>query len=293
MVSDAGHWQRLRHFIWSVRQVQKSSVDIYVLDIGLNDQQKMKLREADVRVIQVMRNCDDAIRMPAAFMWKVFADRLVPKADPLIVCDDDLEFREPGVLDELIERAARRLIICEEVYGWVSNVNVRFELKGIGHVKQALLQTDGHYLADYPIVNAGLFGGPRGRPEWGGTLPAGGSIDQFLSLVRPIAGAALDVFHWYWEQLAMCQVVRLGIFDVDILPTEFNWIPHWGHNPRAKVYHFCGPFPGVAGKELRAKVPPKFLHVAPPPSMVRTIKGYKNIRVEMGGRVESKRGPRT
>lgn len=278
VVADASQWQRLRHLIYSIRETSRCTADIYVLNIGLTPAQEQCLRLADLRVVRVSRAERDAIPMPAPFMWKCFADRLCPKADPLIVCDADIEFRDPAVLAELFEVAKTRIFIAEEIYGWVSNVNVTYELKGIHAVKQAFIDSQAHLLQDYPIVNAGLFGGPRGI------------FDQFMTLARMISAGILDVYHWFWEQIAFSLLVRMGLFPVEILSTEHNWITHWGTNPKARIYHFSGGMPGCLGSELRRVIPRGYLYVKPEPSCWRTIKGYRNVQVQMLGRVEAPKG---
>ena len=288
IVCDSGQYDRLRHCIHSVRERQKlgpDQLEIYVLDIGLTPGQLVTLRLADVRVIQVKPACEaGAVPMPAKFMYKLFADRFVPKADPLIVCDNDIEFQDPGVLAELIDIARSRLFICEEVYGWLSNVNVQYHVQQQDAVASLLLGTDDHLLKRHPILNAGLWGGPRGG---GDRL---GALDQFLALARLVTAGGLRVYSWYWEQIAFCQILRLGVFDLQILSTEHNWITHWGDNPKARIRHFCGEGLGYLGKKLRISMPAGYLKVPEPVNRVRERLVHKDFTLDVVTAKPKRRG---
>ena len=289
IVCDAGQYERLRHCIYSIRERQglgPDALEIYVLDIGLTPGQLVTLRLANVRVIQVKPACEKgAVQFPAKFMYKVFADRYVPKADPLIVCDNDIEFQAPGVLAELIEIARRRLFIAEEVYGWLSNVNVQYEVDKLDPVARILLGADDALIKRHAILNAGLWGGPR-RLDGDGPGP----LDQFLALARIVAAGGLHVYSWYWEQIAFCQILRLGLFDVQVLSTEHNWITHWGDNPHARIRHFCGEGLGYLGKRLRLKMPAGYLKVREAVTRVRERLVHKDFTVEVVRSDKRKKG---
>lgn len=264
-VADAGQWQRVRHLIWSIREqqgVSREAAELVCVDIGLDPRQHARLQEAGVRCVKTIRGTPDAMKMPQPFMHKAFADLYWPLGDPLIVCDTDLEFRAPGVLAELLELARRKLFIAEEVFGWVSNLNVRFELDDHSRVHGPLARTFLAPQADLlegPIYNAGLFGGPRG------------AFDQFMRLGREMMAGTFGVYHWFWEQAAYSKIVRMGLFDVEILTTEHNWITSWGDNPAARILHFSGDV--ACTHALRTQIPADYLRLPPGPVDTRSMAG--------------------
>jgi hypothetical protein len=246
-VCDAKQYQRLRHLIHSIRETQGLNPEIYVINVGLNDAQVEALVVANIRPVKVIRGTPDETPMPQLFMYKAFADLYCPSADPLIVCDNDLEFRAPGALAELFERAKRGMFICEEIYGWASNLSVHIECMNADPVARAFIQPQAHLLLQGPIVNAGLFGGPRNQ------------MVRFLQTARLLIPGGLKVWHWFWEQVAFNWIVKLDLVPVKVLPTEMNWITHWGENPNAKVWHFSGGTPGFRGESLRVPLPDGYL----------------------------------
>lgn len=245
-VADSGQWERVRRLVHCIREVQRSDVELYCINIGLSDAQAEALRLARVCPVKVIQGSRDAVPMRQPFLWKIFAHRFVPLAHPLIVCDTDIEFRAAGVLEELLRLAADRCFVAEEVFGWCSNLNVKFELGQIGLEKLAFLEPIWELLADGKILNAGLFGGPR--PQ----------VDAWMDHAMMLAGATLDVFHWFWEQIGLTVTAKMGAHDVAVLPTEYNWITSWGRNPKARIYHFSGE---TLANELRLPLPPAYLHV--------------------------------
>lgn len=249
-VNAFGHpiYERLRHAIFTARTVCRWPHDVYVINVGLTQDQADALRRADVRVVNVLHDAGNPPRYPLRqkFMYKAWADAFVPLADPLIVADCDLEFREPGVLEELVRVAAGGWVfIVEELYRWRSNLNVFLELRAADCEKAACVFDTVGSLHDLPILNAGLFGGPRAL------------LRRVLHWVRLIIPGLLDTYHWFWEQLALSHVLAQPEFSERVakLPTEYNWITHWGVNAAAKVLHFSG----EALAEARLPMPEEYL----------------------------------
>lgn len=279
-VNAFGHpiYERLRYAIWTARFIgnwDELGGEIYVLNVGLSEAQCRALRREDVRVVNVLHDgaADHrARRYPLdgkdgragqKFMYKLLCDQFVP-ADPLIVCDCDLEFRDPHVLEELLALARDRFFIVQERFRWRSNLNLQIELKNAGADKSALVLDEVLPIiaGRLPILNAGLFGGPRGLAQ-SGALHYGeyGLFDRVMSRSRIVAAALLDVLHWFWEQAALCVVCRWPELagSVAELPTEYNWLTHWGMNKKAKILHFSGE---ELAEEFRTKIPESYLAVA-------------------------------
>lgn len=261
-VADSGQWQRVRHLVHCVRQRQRcDQVELYCVDIGLSAGQSLTLRAAGVRCVKTIRGTPDELKLRQPFMHKAFADLYVPLADPLIVVDTDMDFRADGVLEELVALARRKLFIAEEVYGWVSNLNVKFELDDHARVhsaeRRAYLDPQAHLLTRGPIYNAGLFGGPRAE------------LDKFMMLAREMIAGTLDVYHWFWEQVAFSKIVSMGLFDVEVLSTEHNWITSWGDNPEAKILHFSGDL--SCTHPQRIPIPDDYLLEPRPPPAWRSL----------------------
>lgn len=262
-VNAFGHpiYERLRHAIWTARNVAGWTHDVYVINVGLTPAQADALRREDVRVQNVLHDNGNPPLYPLRqkFMYKIWADRFVPLADPIIVADCDLEFREAGVLEDLAAIArGGHIFIVEEVYRWLSNLNVTIELKAADREKSAYVFETIGSLHEHAILNAGLFGGPRDL------------FRRVMHWVRLIIPGLLDVYHWFWEQMALSHVLRQEEFRqrVAVLPTEYNWITHWGANPRAKILHFSG----EALAELRLPMPAEFLGVEPQISQIAPMK---------------------
>lgn len=253
-VADAGQYPRVRRLVHCIRERQCCSAELYCVDIGLAGEQVEALRVASVRVVKTIRGTPDELKLRQPFMHKAFADLYCPLNDPLIICDTDLDFRADGVLAALIELAGRKLFIAEEIYGWVSNLNVKFELDDHARVhsaeRRAYLDPQAHLLQRGPIYNAGLFGGPRRE------------LERFMMLAREMIAGTLDVYHWFWEQVAFSKIVAMGLFDVEVLRTEDNWITSWGDNPAARVLHFSGDL--LCEHPLRLKIPDEYLRADPP-----------------------------
>ena len=227
-VNDAalGVYDQLRRAIHSAREVCRWAGDIVVLDCGLNPLQQDALRAAGVTPFLVDARQPKVMRQP--YLWKVLADKFA-LGDPLIVADADLEFRDPDALNSLVEIAGRgKCFIAEEPATWHSSLHPLVELAGSTPDKLVfLMETLYPVLANQPVLNAGLFGGPR---EWLGRL---------LDDVRMLTAGLLDVHTWFWEQLALSYWFRHWAYadHVEILPANMNWITAWGFNQAARVYH--------------------------------------------------------
>jgi hypothetical protein len=247
-------WERLRRAIWSARKVCAWPHDIVVLDVGLNDLQRDALRAENICVF-----CCEPWNQPilaTKWMFKIWADRWVMN-DPVIVADADLEFRDERVLDELLDICRQgRFFIVEERARWNAAMAPFAELDRAG--REAALyavETFGPMLRR-PVLNAGLFGGPRPL------------FDDVLDLCRAIAPSLQVVYRWFWEQLALSYWCRHKLLAerVEILPTEYNWLTAHGVNPQARVLHHHADI----GNDVRAEFPDDFmpakLHRAPRPA---------------------------
>lgn len=234
VASDRARWcgallfeRQLRYALYSAREVCRWPHRIMVIDVGLTDAQRDTLNAHDIMVVPGLHGTTEELNQP--FMWKIWVDLKVVGSRPIIVADADLEFRDPGVLQELLELAeSGRFFIAAEPQRW------HFPMARTvpAELRESLMYVQQEYgfLAGTPILNAGLFGGPRPL------------FDGFVKLARMCSAATLPLFTWFWEQLALsylCHSQPLAGF-VEILPSTYNWIPTWG-DPElagAKIVHF-------------------------------------------------------
>lgn len=231
----------LRYAIHSVREVCKWSGRIVVLDCGLRAAQADALGAAGVRTVRVNQEL-----LPQPYMWKIYAEKLVTTADPLIVVDADMEFRAPLVIEELLGIAREKVFAVEEVSTWHASPHMLAELGQCrGDMVLAAMEM-AETLADRPVINAGLFGGPR-------RLLCG-----VLRNCRILSIGLQQVFSWFWEQLALSYWLRQPCYrqDVALLDARhYNWLTAWGVNPQAKVLHFHRNL----GADQRAAMPDDYL----------------------------------